>query len=403
MSFNSRLQQEKAVEKDLAKHGFTSPKSDVDLAKTTEFDAVVAGKMSPARRFMERLEFQDPGSLTNSQVRNTDADEDYCVETLIPLIEDHGGLEFPIFVDQQGVVVHGHNRLWAWKKILNDNPSVLPTTDIPTIVISDPVLLNGANFTGNSQAFNSIYSKIVCNAPPKNNPYNIESAAYHVRELYQEDPYMGGLNPCGTAFFDPNDEKNANAIARFDVIMDWLHPVAFKNKGTRTRIRKLTSTVKGVKKSLTFNDISAEMLNEFGTAGVDPATRKRLPMGQWVDPVGNLYTVIGTAGPKEKEKVRSEIVDRYLANTLRGTGDIYLGIYLSPAQLKGDVASNDKERAKYLNTRLGPLNSAMAAQNWPVIKQVRFFVQLNDPRDTGLTATWSATQGWLDAKGNKIF
>ena len=88
MSFNSRLRREKAVENDLAKHGFTSPKSDVDLAKTTEFDAVVAGKMSPARRFMERLEFQDPGSLTNSQVRNTDADEDYCVETLIPLIED---------------------------------------------------------------------------------------------------------------------------------------------------------------------------------------------------------------------------------------------------------------------------------------------------------------------------
>ncbi len=40
MSFNSRLQQEKAVEKDLAKHGFTSPKSDVDLA----FDELMANK-----------------------------------------------------------------------------------------------------------------------------------------------------------------------------------------------------------------------------------------------------------------------------------------------------------------------------------------------------------------------
>ena len=409
MSFNSRLQQEKAVENDLAKHGFTSPKSDSDLAKTTEYNATVAGATVPARRFMEKLEFRDPGSLTNSQVRNSEADKEYCETTLIPLIEDNGGLQFPIFIDQQGVVIHGHNRLWSWKKILKDNPTALPTHDIPVIVIGDSVLLNNAKnalagkFTGNSLKFNNLVSKIICNAPPKNNPYNIESAGYHVRQLFQEDRYMGGKNPCGSPFFDPNDEKNKGDIARFDAIMDWLHPKAFKHKGTRTKIRKLSSKAKGVKKTLTFNDVSTEMLNEFGTAGVVAGSPGvRLPMGQWVDPSGNLYTVIGTAGPKEKEKVRSEIVDRFLASTLKGTGDIYLGVYLSAAQLKADVASNAKARAKYLNDRLGPMNTAMAAKGWPVIKKVRFFVQLNDPRDTGLTATWSATQGWVDSNGNKI-
>ena len=37
-------------------------------------------------------------------------------------------------------------------------------------------------------------------------------------------------------------------------------------------------------------------------------------------------------------------------------------------------------------------NKLLASKKLPVIKKVRFFVQLNDPRDTGLTAEWDSTQ-----------
>ena len=38
------------------------------------------------------------------------------------------------------------------------------------------------------------------------------------------------------------------------------------------------------------------------------------------------------------------------------------------------------------------MNKLLASKNFPLIKKVRFFVQLTDPRDTGLDAEWDSVK-----------
>ncbi len=393
---------ENKVIKTLGIKGFLNPRADEDLAKTTEFQATVGGLDKDARRFMIKFEFRDPNTLKTNQVREEEADEDWCVNSLIPLIEKYKGLQFPIFITQSGEVVHGHNRLWSWKKILKDNPDALKTKDIPTIVVSDSFLVDlknnklGAQFVGKEQALNNKYSQIVCNAPAKNNEYSMRGAALHVRELYNIDPEIGGRNPNGEPFYNPDDEKNVDDINRFDEIMDWLHPDRFLDAGVRTKIRKMTSSALGVKKTLSFNERTAEMVNAFGTGGVKMSangkSKSRLTIGEWRDANNNLVTIIGTAGVKEWEKVGTEIFKAYLASNASSIPGVMLGVELSGPQLSADPDTNSKTRKNYLTTRLGKLNKLLARKKLPVIKKVRFFVQLNDPRDTGLTAEWDSKQ-----------
>ena len=396
------LKEEKKVIKVLGVNGFLNPKADDDLAKTTEFQATVKGMDHDARRFMMKFEYRDPGTLTTNQVREDEADEEWCENTLIPRIKKYGGLQFPIFITQSGEVVHGHNRLWAWKKILNDDPDSLKTKDIPTIVVSDSFLVDfknmklGAQFVGKEQAFNNKYSQIICNAPAKNNEYTMKGAALHVRELYILDPEIGGRNPSGEPFYNPDDEKNADDIKRFDKIMDWLHEDRFLDAGVRTKIRKMTINKGGVKKTLTFDDKTSEMVNAFGSSGVklskNKKSKSRLQIGEWRDQSNNLVTIIGTAGDKEWSKVSPEIFKAYLDNTLSNIPGVMLGVELGGPQLSADPDTNDKARKKYLVTRLGTMNKLLASKNFPLIKKVRFFVQLTDPRDTGLDAEWDSVK-----------
>ena len=394
------LKEEQKVIKILGTKGFLNPRADEDLAKTTEFQATVGGLDKDARRFMMKFEFRDPNTLKTNQVREEEADEDWCVNTLIPLIEKYGGLQFPIFITQSGEVVHGHNRLWSWKKILKDNPGALKTKEIPTIVVSDSFLVDMQSKTLSSQfvakelAFNNKYSQIVCNAPAKNNEYSMRGAALHVRELYNIDPTMAGRNPGGELFYNPDDEKNAEDIRRFDAIMDWLHEERFLDAGVRTKIRKMTNNTGGIKKTLSFDEKTAEMVNVFGSGGVkispNGKSKSRLTIGEWRDASNNLVTIIGTAGVKEWEKVSVEIFKAFLGGTAANIPGVMLGVELSGPQLSADPDTNDKARKNYLTTRLGKLNKLLASKRLPVIKKVRFFVQLNDPRDTGLTAEWDS-------------
>ena len=402
MQLSELLKKEEEVIKTLGIKGFLNPKEDEDLVKTTAFQATVNGLEQAARRFMMRYELRDPSTLTTNQVREDEASEEWCENTLIPRIKKYGGLQFPIFITQSGEVVHGHNRLWSWKKILNDDPTALKTKDIPAIVVSDSFLVDlengelGAHFVGKELDFNNKYSQIICNAPAKNNEYTMKDAALQFRELYIGDPKMGGRNPSGEPFYNPDDEKNADDIKRFDKIMDWLHEDRFLDAGVRTKIRKMTINKGGIKKTLTFDDRTSEMVNAFGSSGVklskNKKSKSRLQIGEWRDQSNNLVTIVGTAGDKEWSKVSPEIFKAYLDNTLSNIPGVMLGVELGGPQLSADPDTNDKTRKKYLVTRLGTMNKLLASKNFPLIKKVRFFVQLTDPRDTGLDAEWDSVK-----------
>ena len=385
MNFGEYLAREQEVIKELKLKGFDNPKEDEDLIKTTDYEASVNGKSVPARRFMVALEYRDPNTLSTNQVRAQEADEDWCETNLIPRIKKYGGLQHPIYITESGQVVHGHNRLWSWKK--------MDIGDIPSIVITDSFVVDRETqtvkaFSGNGLAFNNKVSQIICNGAQKNNKYDMAEAAIHIHDLFKCDPMMGGRNPSGKPFYDPDNEKNEDDIQRFNLIMDWLHPERFLGKGERTKIRKKTTKKKGVKKLLTFDDVTAEMVNSFGTSGVNPETKKRLTMEEWKDPQGNLCNIIGTAGDKERSKVRLVLADKFFNDTLKNVSGVVLGVYLSNAQLKASPELNDRGRKSYLINRLMVMNNALQNKGWPVIKKVRFFVQLNDPRDVGLTAIW---------------
>jgi hypothetical protein len=417
--FSECIKAENKLRKQLKDDGFLDPMENEDLSRTLIYSGQDgSGDDVPTRRFMEEFKRQEENVLAFNQVRDEEYDEEDCILNLVPEIKEFGGLKYPIFVNYARQVVHGHDRLFAWRWILANEPEALMPEEplagadpeewmkVPTIVISESVLITeeneiGPEFAAGVQEFNDIWSAIICNPDPDHRPYNMKSIAVQVRKLFKADRFMGGLNPSGKNFYDPDDDRNEEQIAAFDVIMDKLHR-RWRDPGVRTKIRKLTNTVEGVKKGkMTAKEMSDKMVKKYKCPnGATQSGKQFIPMKEW-NKNGTYYTVLGTAGDKIESQIGKMIFSKFLNGTAKSVKRMKIGGYISPADLKGDVDTNDEIRRKFV-CDIAAYNILLAANGFAVVEKCFFEPQLNNPRDKGMAVTWDAkAQRFIDDSTKK--
>ena len=394
------------VAKELAKQGFEDPREHVKLRETTHFMGLDNGQDRPARRFMMEFKFMNVGDLESNQVRGEKADKNWMKNKLIPRIEAHGTLEYPIYIRPSGKIVHGHNRWESWKQILKRDPNALNTVKIPVIVLSDAFFVDEAadqisEMVGSGGAFNNKVSQIIPNKKQENNDYSMESVSVGVRQMFDIDPKMGGLNPSGKPFYDENNPTDTAPKAAFDKIMDRFYEGEF-SAAKRTEIRKLVHRDQSVKILHNFDSRTIEITNMGWPSGVK-AKNKRHEPEEWSqndpDPVRNpdgdkkiLHRVISTAGVKHKEQVRSIIVDKYQDGTLDEISGFRLLLELESKTRSTVISVNDRAFRNYIANQLTALNIGNKKVNWPGVLEVRCSKEVQDALDIGLIADWDDTK-----------
>jgi len=355
--------------KDLLEDRRRNPRQHKDHIETLEFSSFDGKRY---RRFMEDYVKLDFSEIAKSQVREEEYDKQYCDEDLVPKITRDGILHYPLMVDRKYNLIHGHNRLYS-------HTVAFPGFKVPCLIISDPYEVQGDGTysrTATNDCFHNIISQIKPNKPNENNPYSMADVAQQVSDLFKADPTFEGINPSGRWF-----ESN---IGAFDRVMDILHPNQFTHPSARTKIRKAASKGKSVIKVVEFQDWTHAATSLGWPPGVKVGKKKamRKDFDEWVDPKDNtMITHITTAGMKEKEKVRQTLVDMYFDNTHHTVDGVKL--LAKVGSPKTNPAALNKQRSDYVSMRLDPMNKGLKAKGWPLIKEVFFVKQLENPNDRG--------------------
>jgi hypothetical protein len=381
-TYSDFQRQEDAVVQELLKQGFSDPRLHSDLRETTHFLGLEPGaKDRAARRFILKLEYRNPGELQADQVREENSDREWLKNTLVPRIEKRGTLEYPIYVTPGSEIVHGHNRRDGWVLILDKNPKALKTSKIPTLVLSDPYFVDvGADkvypMVGASQEFNAKVSQIIPNKKQENNPYSMVAVSIGVRQMYNIDPTMQGLNPGGLPFYDENDPDNPTARNNFNLVMDRFYEGEF-SLAKRTEIRKLIHKDQSQKLDHTFDTLTVEYANMGWPTGIKSKGKRHKAEEHFViddDPVRNpngdkkiLHRMISTAGSKHKQEVRSILVDKYQDGTLDEISGFRLILELEKKARSTIMSVNDKHFRNYIANQLTGINIGSKNVNWPRI------------------------------------
>jgi len=370
------LDTEQEVIETLLKEGFFNPKEDEGLNKTLEFS--FRGKKY--RRFMLKFGLLEQDSLEESQVRDKEFDEDYCNEQLIPLIVKHG-LRYPIFTSNSAglpteKIDAGHNRNWSWAQINKENP-----VPIPRILISDPYFVDDGvlkKITPENLEFFSTVSRIVGNPKPPNNVYTMQSVAVQIKELFNKDPTLGGINPTRQWFASKSSEV-------LYLLMDEIHPEQFLRSNERTKIYNFLTTKKHNKiKPVTNESITSDLVNLDWQNGLyvnKKGNKKRYTFTDHVDYEKDAYI-----GLVDNNQINFRTV--VLTNLVR-----IVGLKQKPkaskvflhCKIQDPVANNKELNQQRLNFLQEVVEYNKIATNFklPLVEKAYFAKQLLDTLDTG--------------------
>jgi len=236
------------------------------------------------RRFIAGFEEIPHNQIFQSNVRQTEVDEGYCREELIPRIKKDG-LRCPAFVTRSATQAFrmeaGHHRRYSMEEIFGASKSM------PCFILSKQVcevLPDGSYGPHIAGTYLQLVSKIKSNPPRNNKEYNTTDAHQHLIELYLNDPFLGGLNPSGQF---PSRQH-------FDLIMDDLYPDQFRYKGTRTKIHNNWSKGNPVSKNkhVSFADVTNDLAQygyDTGIVHTRAGKQKREQFLEWEDTNNNVY------------------------------------------------------------------------------------------------------------------
>jgi hypothetical protein len=276
---NGHLLAEKTHISNAIKKGYEDP-----LCNDQKSILFIESNQKIYRRFIVGFHEIPHTYFQRTQVREKNVDESYCREDLIPLIQ-RDGIRCPIWITWKGhqsaQIEHGHHREFSDLSI-NGEASLMPCFELSDFVCL--IKSDGSYGKKISSNYLDILSKIGANPPPPNLTYKYVDVPHQLRELYSADSTFNGINVAGQI-----PDRNL-----FDKIMDDIHPNAFLNKSTRTKIYNLWQ--KGSSRSkikvVNFGSITNDLVMCRYDAGVTQTVRgkpKREKFLSWYDSNRNVY------------------------------------------------------------------------------------------------------------------
>lgn len=224
--------------------------------------------------------------LINSNVRNVEVDTKHCLDNILHKLQQHYqkypksmGLYYPVIVKKLGsgkyVIIHGHHRAWTCD---------YNGTDVPCIVISDHININGNTPDPNAENL----GKARCNPGKKELPMKLADGALHLDVLWRTDKTLNGRNPSQQK---PLQRKNKN-YKQGDFSFEDFCDYAFGNSGNfesdvgRGRLYAEWSK-EGSKYKTTeahkHDNVTLQLASLGLDAGLNPKTQARLDVTQHID------------------------------------------------------------------------------------------------------------------------